>query len=365
MKKIYGWNYYCEKILRKNENYIENSLEVKEKSYSAFEIRDRGKVRVLHQVDWESGLYQLQNNLNKNLLSRIPLSKAAVGFVKGKSYQEYLRPHCGKHFHMRLDIRHFFDNVTEERVVKSLEEFVQDEEIRINISQITTFNGCLPQGAITSPVMSNIVFRQIDQRILKYCQTIRTVKKERNIEYDDIIYTRYADDMMFSSDYLDFRKMLSFYKMIKHILLENGFHLNHDKTYMTEGEISLSGFVAGGDEHGCVVRPSRKRMSEINRVLNYFDKRGTMDGSPYQVNVEKVKDPQVVDKINDLFSTGRFARFGNKKSVINYLCGYRAFLITFLKGENDKTSQLKALKRKIGNLEKLIDQCQKWWFEFE
>ena len=240
MKKIYGWNYYCEKILRKNESYIENSLEIKEKSYVSFEMRDRGKVREIHQVDRESGLYQLQNNLNKNLLSRIPLSKAAVGFVKGKSYQEYLRPHCGKRFHMRLDIRHFFDNVTEEQVVKSLEEFVQDEEIRINIGQITTLNGCLPQGAVTSPAMSNIVFRQIDQRILKYCQAIRTVKKERNIEYDDIIYTRYADDMMFSSDYLDFRKKLSFYKMIKYILLENGFHLNYDKTlklfFVKDGE---------------------------------------------------------------------------------------------------------------------------------
>lgn len=365
MKKIYGWNYYCEKILRKNESYIENSLEIKEKSYVSFEMRDRGKVREIHQVDRESGLYQLQNNLNKNLLSRIPLSKAAVGFVKGKSYQEYLRPHCGKRFHMRLDIRHFFDNVTEEQVVKSLEEFVQDEEIRINIGQITTLNGCLPQGAVTSPAMSNIVFRQIDQRILKYCQAIRTVKKERNIEYDDIIYTRYADDMMFSSDYLDFRKKLSFYKMIKYISLENGFHLNYDKTYMTEGEISLSGFVVGGEEYKGVVRPSRTRMKEINRMLNYFDERENIDGSSYQVNVEKVKDPQVVDKINALFPMGQFVRFHNKKSVINYLCGYRAFLITFLKGESDETSQLRALKRKIGNLEKLIDQCQRWWFGFE
>lgn len=365
MKKIYGWNYYCENILRENETYIKNSLEKKEESYLAFEMRDRGKVRELHQVDKSSGLYQLQNNLNKNLLSRIPLSKAAMGFVKRKSYQEYLRPHCGKRFHLRLDIRHFFDSVTEEQVVKSLEEFVQDEEIRINIGQITTLGDCLPQGAVTSPAMSNIVFRRIDQRILKYCQTIRKVKVERNVEYDDIIYTRYADDMLFSSDYLDFRKMLSFYKMIKHILLENGFHLNHDKTYMTEGEISLSGFVAGGKEHGCVVRLSRKRMSEINRVLNYFDKRGVMDGSPYQVDTKKVKDPQVVDKINALFSMEQFVQFNNKKSVINYLCGYRAFLITFLKAGNEQVPQLRALKRKIGNLEKLIDQCQEQWFGFE
>ncbi len=362
MKKIYGWDYYCEKILWKNEAFIASSLAEKEESYSAFTIGDRGKTRVIQQVDQTSGLYQLQNNLNKNLLSRIPLSKAAAGFVKGKSYQDYLRPHCGKRFHLRLDIRHFFDHVTEEQVVESLKDFVQDERIRINIGQITTLNGCLPQGAITSPAMSNIVFRQIDQRILKYCQAVRKVKEGKQVQYEDIVYTRYADDMMFSSEYLDFRKELSFYKMIKHILMDKGFRLNHDKTYMTEGEISMSGFVVGGEAHGCMVRLSRKRMREINRILNYFDKRAKIEGSPYEVNEEKVKDFRVVDEVNALFPIGKIARFSNKKALMNYLCGYRAFLITFLKGENGLALHQRALERKIKNLEQLIDQCQSWWF---
>lgn len=108
MKKIYGWDYYCERILRKSQLFIENSLAEKENSYIVFDIRDRGKERTICQVDKTSGLYQLQNNLNRNLLAKIPLSKAAAGFVRGLSYQDYLRPHCGKKFHMRLDIHHFF-----------------------------------------------------------------------------------------------------------------------------------------------------------------------------------------------------------------------------------------------------------------
>lgn len=363
MKKIYGWTYYCEKILHKSEEFVNNSLEEKEESYSSFYIGDRRKRREIHQVDKTSGLYQLQNNLNKNLLSRIPLSKAAAGFVKGMSYQDYLRPHCGKQFHMRLDIRHFFDHVTEDQVKKSLEEFVQDKVIRVNIAEITTLNGSLPQGAITSPAMSNIVFRQIDQRILKYCQAIRKVKDGSGFRYEDIIYTRYADDMLFSSDYLDFRKELSFYKMIKHILMENGFLLNYDKTYMTEGEISLSGFVVGQEENSGNVRLSRKRMRDINKVLAYFDKRDYPDGSPYKVNIDKVKDYRVVGEVNALFPTGKCVRFNNKKAIVNYLCGYRAFLISFLKGENGQVFHQRTLERKIKNLEGLIDQCQKCWFE--
>ena len=75
MKKIYGWDYYCERILRKSQLFIENSLAEKENSYIVFDIRDRGKERTICQVDKTSGLYQLQNNLNRNLLAKIPLSK--------------------------------------------------------------------------------------------------------------------------------------------------------------------------------------------------------------------------------------------------------------------------------------------------
>lgn len=365
MKKIYGWDYYCERILRKSQLFIENSLAEKEKSYIVFDINDRGRERTICQVDKTSGLYQLQNNLNRNLLAKIPLSKAASGFVRGLSYQDYLRPHCGKRFHMRLDIYHFFDHVTEEQVVKSLEEFVQDEKIRENIGEITTLNGKLPQGAVTSPAVSNIVFRRIDQRILKYCQSVRKVREGKKFYQEDLIYTRYADDMMVSSDYLDFRRDLFVYRMIKHILKENGFSLNTEKTYMAAGEISLSGFVVGGKENGCSVRPSRKRLREINRILAYFDARREPDGCPYEVEIKKLRDPRVLDHVNQLYSDGSIARFSNKKSLINYLCGYRAFLITFLKGDQGQDSSRRALQGKIRNLEKLIDQCQRWWFDIE
>ena len=54
MKKIYGWNYYCEKILRKNESYIENSLEIKEKSCNSVQREHDKKLNnglpILHMI---------------------------------------------------------------------------------------------------------------------------------------------------------------------------------------------------------------------------------------------------------------------------------------------------------------------------
>lgn len=357
MKKLYGLEYYYKNILKNTKTYITNSLLQKEESYSSFQREKKDGTRTIHGVSKTSGLYQLQNNLNRNFFLRIPLSSPAVGFVKGKSYQDYLRPHCGKRFHLRLDIRGFFDSISEEQVEESLEEFVQDEDIKKNIVEICMLDGCLPQGAVTSPALSNIVFRRIDQRILKYCQSIRKVKYDGKTEEEDIVYTRYADDLFFSSDSFDFCTRLEFYKMVRHILLENGFHLNHKKTYMTEGDISLSGFVVGSDVH-----LSRKRLREINQILNYFDKRAQIDQKKYEVDIKKLQAPNVLKELNQLVNTGIAVKFDNKKAFINYLCGYRAFLITFLKGDCKESSQIKALKKKVKNLEQIIDQCQKTWF---
>lgn len=332
-------------------------LDRKEECYQSFKKEKKHGVRILWSIDKGSGLYLLQKNLNKNFLLRIPLAMPAIGFVRGRSYQDYLRPHCGKRFHLRLDIQDFFGSISERQVARSLEEFVQDQDIIQNICDICMLEGSLPQGAVTSPALSNIVFRQIDQRILKYCQSIRKVRIGAEAKEEDIVYTRYADDMMFSSDYFDFGNQLSFYKMVKHILREHGFRINHSKTYMTEGEISLSGFVIGTDVH-----LSRKRLREINQILAYFDKRKEITGDAYEVDRRKIKDGDVLKRLNEERSERGFSRFINKKSCINYLCGYRAFLITFLKDNPEQTDSIKALEKKVRHLEQLIKQCQKIWF---
>ena len=360
MKKLYGLTYYYENILRSNDLYVLNSLLQKEVSYREITVKKKGGERILRPLDKSSGIYQLQRNLNRNFLQNIPLSWPAFGFVKGRGYRDYLLPHCGKKYHLRLDIRDFFGSITEEQVRESLEEFVQDDDIRDSIVQICTLDGSLPQGAVTSPALSNIVFRRIDQRILLYCQAIDKVKTEEKSYEEDIVYTRYADDLLFSSDYLDFSRQLSFYKMIKHILRENGLRLNYEKTYMTEGEMSLSGFVIGGDVH-----LARKRLREINEILYYFDKREVFGEGAYAVDEKKIKDKRVLNQVNRLVSEEKFVRFRNKKAFINYLCGCRAFFIAFVKGEEEETPQLKSLKKKIKKLEKLIDGCQKIWFGFQ
>ena len=106
------------------------------------------------------------------------------------------------------------------------------------IVDLVTLDGCLPQGAVTSPAVSNLVFARFDQRILKYCQAL------------DIRYTRYADDLLFSQKQQGHNGLPAlsrpwFLKKMRYILRSSGFSLNDEKLRRSDGELALNGFVIG------------------------------------------------------------------------------------------------------------------------
>lgn len=361
MRRIYGLNYYVKNILKigtlnKDEQteLLKNlGIDVNE-SYNKFQIPKKHGMRNISAIDNKSKLYKLQRNLNNNLLSKIPLSVAAIGFVKGNSYNDFLCAHIDKRYYMRMDIKDFFCSINEKHIRDNLSEFVQDNEIIDNIVEICMFEDKVPQGAVTSPAISNIIFRRMDQRIIKYCQSIQNVRILKKNHEEDIIYTRYADDMLFSSNAFNFKQNSYFRKMIKNILLDKGFKINYSKMYFSEGSISLSGFVIGKDVH-----LSRKRMKNINSILYFFDKRNKYDKNKFDINTDKIKDTQLINEINKFKLTtwnGDEIKFKNISQFVNYLCGYRSFLISFIKLDIKKTDGILLIKKKVKKIEDLIDK---------
>ena len=122
-----------------------------------------------------------------NLLNRIYLPTCVKGFRKGESYKSFLTPHIGSQYFLRIDIKDFFPSISEELIKAELEKYIsfssKEEAVAIIelIADIVTYNGTLPQGASTSPAVSNIVLARIDQRILKYCQVFGITYTERYI----------------------------------------------------------------------------------------------------------------------------------------------------------------------------------------
>ena len=183
-------NYYC------NPNNTR-------RRYTSFEIRKKsGGVR---QIDApRRGLKNILYYLNKIFQSIYTPSSAATGFVQGKSVVDNAQCHIGKNYVFNIDLKDFFDSIHIGRVCGFFEKnkyFNLPHEVAVTIAQLACYQGKLPQGAPTSPMLSNMVFKRTDDGIFSYC-----CKR-------GIMYTRYADDMVFSSNNLNASQLISYVTM--------------------------------------------------------------------------------------------------------------------------------------------------------
>lgn len=354
---IYEKSYFYNKILKCDQADAMDLIINQKSYYNFFSIPKKDGSRKLCAIIKDSLLYKVQVNLKK-YFSELPVPEVAKGFVKGQNYFDFLVPHLNKQYYLRLDIKDFFGSIKRDSIVAVLRQCCSLEHCVQIMADLCTLDGQLPQGAVTSPVLSNLVFARIDQRIMKYCQSLITTYIGREICLNDVVYTRYADDLLFSSNYLDFKRNRFFLNSVHKILSENDFQINTSKTKYGYGQIVLSGYVVGDDIH-----LSRKKMSELNRVLHYFDAREEIDNSKYKVAVHKLEDEnELLKKINLLRSGNQTSDAGPFEKIIdivNYLCGYRAFLISVDKANLYNDSRILQNKKRIKKIQMVVDELGK------
>ena len=147
---------------------------IKKEDYKVFEIPKKNGSRKISFLPPDSQLADLQKKLLVNFLEKQILPVCVKGFKKGESYLTFLSPHVNSTFFLRIDIESFFPTISQSQVKEALSTLItcgsEDGKMEILhlISDIVTLNGSLPQGASTSPAVSNLVMSRIDQRILKY-----------------------------------------------------------------------------------------------------------------------------------------------------------------------------------------------------
>ena len=135
-------------------------------------------------------LKRVQRSIADNILADYPISSYAMAYTQGSSVQKNASLHVGKQKILKLDIDGFFDHITYSRVKDCV--FCKEnysEPIRILLTLLCYYKESLPQGAPTSPAITNIIMYDFDEKIGKYCG-------ENNISY-----SRYCDDITFSGDF--------------------------------------------------------------------------------------------------------------------------------------------------------------------
>lgn len=153
---------------------------------------------------------------------------SCVHGVEGRGQLHNARQHLGKEYHFVTDIFKFFPSVDPYKVRRAFRRELNFSPGAARYAmRLTTLDGSLPQGAYTSSRVADLVFRQIDERLSQFCDA------------HDITYTRYADDLAFSSQ-KDFKALTG---QIMQIIRQGDFQPHRDKTHYKVGAVEVTGVI--------------------------------------------------------------------------------------------------------------------------
>ena len=162
----------------------------------------------------EDKLKALQRRILRRLLARLKCHWAATGFNRGHSIATNAVCHAGKAVVVRLDVKDFFASTSIERVRRYFRAIGWNREAAELLVRICTYDGGLPQGAPTSPRLSNLVNYRLDERFGGLAKKYGA------------IYTRYADDMTFSFANEEPAPIHIVIRTVRNVLREEGYELH-------------------------------------------------------------------------------------------------------------------------------------------
>jgi RNA-directed DNA polymerase len=221
-------------------------------------------------------LKQMQRKILTEILETIPCHPAVHGFVKGRSIKTFVAPHVRRRVVLRMDLQDFFPTFSGVRIQAFFRscgypETVADllggicttstprdawDEVgfdvtnsRMQEAQRLYARPHLPQGAPTSPALANFCFFRSDSRLQGLASSVGAD------------YTRYADDLAFSSDDPTVERSVERFSIhVAAILMDEGFSVHHRKTRIMRRGVRqhLAGLVA--NEHLNVIRADFDRL---------------------------------------------------------------------------------------------------------
>ncbi len=219
-------------------NYILHGIPDDEK-YHQFEIpKKNGTIRIIQAPNEKLKL--LQSRLKELLYACIEIIqesdpkylKASHGFLENKTIISNGQNHVKRRYVFNIDIKDFFPSLNFGRVrgffIKD-KYFSLHQDIATIIAQIACYQNGLPQGSPCSPVISNLIGNILDSRLLSLAKK------------SGCVYSRYADDLTFSTNKSEFPQDIAIIvnekweagNKLQKAISHSGFELNPDKTRMS------------------------------------------------------------------------------------------------------------------------------------
>lgn len=224
-------------LLKISYNDLMNIISNIETEYSNFKIRKK-RTGYREIMSPSENLKYIQRWINSNILKKVKLEKCCKGFVQGSSIKNNAEIHENKDAILKFDLLRFFDTINEKRVYGVFKSLGYAKNLAVDLAKITTVQSSflywksaledinelkgiigrldtiLPQGAPTSPYLANIIATQMDKRLSALSNNL------------GVVYSRYADDIVFSGE-LD---KLPSINTVEKIIKQEGFLVNRSKT---------------------------------------------------------------------------------------------------------------------------------------
>ena len=232
------------------------------KRYVSFQIPKKkpGEFRTIDAPN--PTLKTIQQCLNHVFQLLYTPNNAAVGFAKGRSVVSGASKHLNQRYVYNIDLKDFFPSITSGRLFKRLQSkpFGLNAETASLVTDLCCDKQVLPQGAPTSPTITNFICERLDRKL-------QNLAKAYNLRY-----TRYADDITFSGMQNVFADNGRFCQSLRHIIEdEEHFKINEDKTRLSHrGERQeVTGLIVNDKPN-----VSRKYVRQLRTMLHNWEQMG-------------------------------------------------------------------------------------------
>ena len=259
----------------------------------------------------------------------------AFGFVENRSIATNAACHVNKSHVVKMDLKDFFPSIAAGRIRGLLKCRLFDlpDDVANTITNLVCHNGHLPQGAPTSPVLSNLICYSLDKALMRYASK------------NKLKYTRYADDLIFSSTSKKSLRSIAEYSKngdiqinseVTGLIEENGFSINHDKTGIFNSGVRqvVTGVVVNKK---CNFRRSDYRY--LRSLFHYWKKAKREDAEKAE---ERAAEYYVSDKTRSKYTDRFIDAKGEflKGSLRNHIQGLLAYYMMIENASGTKSGPL-------------------------
>lgn len=263
------------KLLGRTTKYLASVINSPENHYRCFNIPKRDKRELREVLAPYPALLECQRWINRNILRNIPVHSAAHGFITNKSIITNAKEHLLQKCLLKIDLKNFFPSINIGRVINVFNKLGYPNNVSVYLAKLCCCNDRLPQGAATSPYLSNIVANILDVRL-------HSLANKFNLKY-----TRYADDITFSGDKISWQVV----KYVNDIIEDCDFKINASKTLLIDSHNKkiVTGLSVSGDKLRIPKAYKRKLRQELHFILKY--------GYLSHISNKKIKNPFYLDSI--------------------------------------------------------------------